>query len=80
MLGKALGAIAALQQEGFARGDARQRFLQVAGLAGKHQRRKRGELRLDIGQCLGIGIIGHLQHRPGAPAIGRPPLGHDVNS
>ena len=80
MLGKALGAIAALQQEGFARGDARQRLFQVAGLAGKHQRRKRGELRLDIGQCLGIGIIGHLQHRPGAPAIGRPPLGHDVNS
>ena len=80
MLGKALGAIAALQQEGFARGDARQRLFQVARLAGKHQRRKRGELRLDIGQCLGIGIIGHLQHRPGAPAIGRPPLGHDVNS
>ena len=80
VLGKALGAIAALQQEGFARGDAGQRLFQVAGLAGKHQRRKRGELRLDIGQCLGIGIIGHLQHRPGAPAIGRPPLGHDVNS
>ena len=80
MLGKALGAIAALQQEGFARGDAGQRLFQVARLTGKHQRRKRGELRLDIGQCLGIGIIGHLQHRPGAPAIGRPPLGHDVNS
>ena len=80
VLGKALGAIAALQQEGFARGHAGQRLFQVTGLAGEHQRRKRGELRLDIGQCLGIGIIGHLQHRPGAPAIGRPPLGHDVNS
>ena len=80
VLGKALGAIAALQQEGFARGDPGQRLFQITGLTGEHQRRKRGELRLDIGQCLGIGIIGDLQHRPGAPAIGRPPLGHDVNS
>ena len=80
VLGKALGAIAALQQEGLAGGDARQRLFQVAGLAGKNQRRKRRKLRLDIGQCLGIGIIGHLQHRLGAPAIGCPPLGHDVNS
>ncbi len=80
MLGEALGAIAALQQEGFAGGDARQRLLQIAGFTCKNQRRKRGQLRLDFGQCLGIGIIGNLQHRLAAPAIGRPTIGHDVNS
>ncbi len=80
VLGKTLGAVAALQQEGLALGDARQLLLQVAGLAGKHQRRKRRQLRLDIGQCLGIGIVGDLQAWLGAPAIGCPPLGHDVNS
>ena len=58
----------------------RQRPLQVARLAGEHQRRKGRELRLDLGQRLRIGIFGHLQHRLGAPAIGRPPLGHDINS
>ena len=80
MLGEALGAVAALEQEGLACGNTRQRLFQVAGLAGKNQRRKRGKLRLDIGQCLGIGIFGYLQHRLGAPAVGCPPLGHDVNS
>ena len=80
VFGKALGAVAALQQEGLAVGDARQRLFQVAGFTGKHQRRKRRELRLDIGQCLGIGIFRDLQARPGAPAIGCPPLGHGVNS
>ncbi len=80
MLGETLGAVAALQQEGLACGDTRKRLFQVAGLACKNQRRKGGKLRLDIGQCLGIGILRHLQHRFGAPAIGRPPFGHDVNS
>ena len=80
MLGEAFGAVAALQQEGLACGYARKRLFQVAGLTCKNQRRKRRKLRLDIGQCLGIGIIGDLQHRLGAPAIGCPPLGHDVNS
>jgi pimeloyl-ACP methyl ester carboxylesterase len=50
MLGEALGAVAALQQEGLAGGDARQRLFQVARLTGKNQRRKRGKLRLDIGR------------------------------
>ena len=59
MLGEAFGAVAALQQEGLAGGDARQRLFQVAGLTCKNQRRKRRKLRLDIGQCLGIGIFGH---------------------
>ena len=78
VLGKALGAVAALQQERLAGGNAAQRLFQVAGLTGKNQRRKRGQLRLDIRQCLGIGVIRHLQYRLGAPAIGCPPLGHDV--
>ena len=60
MLGKALGAIAALQQEGLAGRNAGQRLLQIARLAGKHQRRKGRKLRLDVGQGLGVGIIGHL--------------------
>ncbi|MEY9437259.1 hypothetical protein ABIF14_004350 [Bradyrhizobium elkanii] len=80
VFGKALGAVAALQQEGLAGGDPPQRLLQAARLAREHQRRKGRQLGLDIGQCLGIGIIGHLQHLLGAPAIGCPPLGHEVNS
>ena len=80
MLGEAFGTVATLKQEGLACGDARKRLFQVAGLTCKNQRRKRGELRLDVGQGLGVGIIGYLQNRPGAPAIGCPPLGHDVNS
>jgi hypothetical protein len=80
MLGEAFGAVAALQEEGLACGYSRKRLFQVAGLTCKNQRRKRGKLRLDIGQRLGVGIIGQLQRRPGAPAVGCPPLGHDVNS
>jgi hypothetical protein len=80
MFGEALGAVTALQEEGLAGGYARQRLFQVAGLTCKNQRGKRRELRLNIRQCLGIGIFGHLRHRPAAPAIGCPPLGHVVNS
>ncbi|OIQ64615.1 hypothetical protein GALL_538330 [mine drainage metagenome] len=80
VLGEAFGAIAALEQEGLAGRHARQRLFQVAGLACENQRRKRRKLRLDIRQCLGIGIFGHLLNRLGAPAVGCPPLGHDVNS
>ncbi len=57
MLGEAFGAVAALEQEGLACGYARKRLFQVAGLTCKNQRRKRGELRLDIGQRLGVGIM-----------------------
>ena len=47
VLGEALGAITALQQESLASRDARKLLLQVAGLACKNQRRKRRKLLLD---------------------------------
>ena len=80
VLGEALGAVAALKQERLAGRNAGQRFLQVPRLAGKHQRRKGRQLRFDVAQRLGVGILRHLQHRLGAPAVGCPPLGHRVNS
>ena len=65
VLGEALGAIAALQQERLARRDLRQRLLQVARLAGKNQRRKGRKLRLDVGERLS---------RPDSPAPARSAL------
>ena len=72
VLGKAFGAIAALQQESLAARDLGQRSLEIARLAGKDQRRKSGKLRLDVGQRLGVGIIRHLQDRLTAPGIRTP--------
>ncbi|MHC2631144.1 phytoene/squalene synthetase [Bradyrhizobium liaoningense] len=60
VLGEALGTVAALEQEGVAGRNAPQGLLQVARLAGEHQRRKGRKLRLDVGQSLGVGIFGHL--------------------
>jgi hypothetical protein len=76
VLGEALGAIAALQQEGLAVRDPRQRLLEAARLAGKHQRRKGPELLFGLGQHGTIRIIRHLQDRLIAPAVGRPTFGH----
>src|SRR5581483_3640368 len=42
VLGEAFGAVAALEQKSFAGGDLRQRALEIARLAGEHQRRDRG--------------------------------------
>ena len=50
MLGEALGAVAALQQEGLAGRDRGQLLLQLARLAGEHQRRKGRELRFGVGE------------------------------
>ena len=80
VLGEAFGTVTTLEQEGLACGNTRKRLFQVAGLTCKNQRRKRGELRLDIAERLGVGIDGHLLNRPGTPALGGPPLGHHVNS
>ena len=72
VLGETLGAIAALQQKSVAGRDLRQRALEVARLAGKNQRRKARKLRLDVGERLGVGVVGHLHDRLGAPGIGAP--------
>ena len=61
-IGEALGAVAALQQETLAGGDAAERLLQIARLAGKHQRRIARKLLLDRRQA---------PSGPGTPAPGR---------
>ena len=69
---EALGAVAALQHEGAALGDAGEGGLQPPRLAGKNQRRVAAQPALDRGELRGVRIGGHLPHRPGAPAIGAP--------
>ncbi len=76
-LGETLGAVAALQQETFAHGDAAERLGEIAGLAGEDERRKAGELPLDRLEGSLIGIFGHLDDRLAAPTVARPTLGHD---
>ena len=76
MLGEALGAIAALQQESIASRDPPERRLQRTRLTCKNQRRKRRKLRLHVSQSPGIRIIRHLDDGLFPPAIGRPTLGH----
>ncbi len=63
VLGEALGAIAALQQERLAGRNLRQRPLEVARLAGKDQRRKARKLPLDFGQRLDVQVVRHLHDR-----------------
>ncbi len=75
MLGKALGAVAALQQEAVSRRNGRKLSFQFARFTGKHQRRKARKTRLDIMQSLGVGIFRHLQNGLRAPAIRRPFIG-----
>ena len=71
---EALGAVAALQQEGLALGHLGQRRLELARLAGEDQRRIAAQPRLGAGQHGGVGIDRHLLGRPAAPA-GRRPVG-----
>ena len=72
VLGEALGAIAALQQKGFAGGDLRQGALEIARLAGENERRKTRQLRLDLGERFAVRVAGHLHDRSGAPGVGAP--------
>ena len=73
---EALGAVAALQQEGAALGGLAQQRLQPARLAGEHQGRHGGQLALHPGQGGGIGIVGRdLQGGARAPSGGRPAVG-----
>ena len=77
-IGEALGAVAALQQEALSRRNAAKLLLEVARLAGKHQRRIACELFLDGLQRRLVRVLGHLDNRLGSPALTRPTLGHDA--
>ena len=70
VLQEALGAVAALQQEAVAGRDVAERALQLARLAGEHERREGGELTLDIGERRLVGVVGHLEDRHRPPAVG----------
>ena len=72
MLGEALGAVPALQQEGLARGDAGELRLQLARLAGEHERREGRKLLLNLGERGRVGIDRDLLDRFGAPAVWAP--------
>src|SRR5271165_7512319 len=74
--GKALGAIAALQQKGLTRRDRGKALLEAPGLAGKNQRRKPVQRFLDAGERRLVGITRNLPDRQTAPAVGRPRSGH----
>ncbi|MNF79909.1 hypothetical protein D3C84_621400 [compost metagenome] len=75
-LGEALGAVAALQQEGAALGHLGELPAQLAGLAGKHQWRIAGQGPLDARQMGGIGVNGLLLDGLASPAVGAPGLAH----
>jgi hypothetical protein len=76
VFGEALGAVAALQQEGPALGDFGQLVLEFAGLAGEHQRRELAQLRLGRLQLGRIRIDRHLRNRLLSPALWRPSRRH----
>ncbi len=69
---EALGAVAALQQEGVARGHLGQRRLELARLAGEDQRRIAAQPGLGARQNGGVRIDRHLLGRPATPARRRP--------
>ncbi len=75
-LGEALGAVAALQQEGAALGHFGKLAAQLAGFTGKHQRRIAGQGLLDLQQVRRVGVLGLLLDRQGAPAVRAPGLAH----
>ncbi len=75
-LGEALGAIAALEQKGFAAGHRGEPLFEPPCLAGKYERRKIVQGLLDPLQRALIRISWHLPDRQAAPAVGGPFLGH----
>ena len=79
MFGEALGAIAALQQEGFARLNLGERLLELARLAGEHQRREAGDLPLDVAERGEIRIDGRLLDRLLAPGVRGPEVGSHIH-
>ncbi len=74
--GKALGAVAALQQESAALGHFGKLTAQLAGFPGKHQRRVAGQVLLHLQQVRSVRVLGLLLDRQGAPAVGAPGLAH----
>ena len=69
MLGEGFGAIASLQQEGFARRDLAQHLFQLACFPREDERRKSRELPLDFRQSQSIGVIRHLLNGQSPPAL-----------
>src|SRR5262249_49039246 len=76
MLGEALGAVAALEQEGLASRHTGKLRLQLPRLAGKDERRKGGKLLLDVGELLCVRIDRNLLDRLRAPTIWAPSRRH----
>jgi hypothetical protein len=74
---EALGAVAALQQEGLALGHLAEQLLQAPRLAGEHQRRHLTQGGLDTRQGLRVRIVGRdVLGGLGSPGRGRPAFGH----
>ena len=75
--GKALGTVTTLKKEGPPFGNLAKLALQALRLACKHQRRHRGELRLDAGEFFGIRVIRNLFDGMVAPTVRLP--GHGTS-
>ena len=75
-LGKALRAIAALQQKRTPFGDLGKLTAQLPGLTGKHHGRITGQALLDGMQVRRVRVVGLLLDRQGAPAVRAPGLAH----
>ena len=69
MLGEALGAVATLEQESLAIGDAGQLLLQLARLTCKNQRRKGRKTRLGLRQHCLVRVDRHLADGLRSPRI-----------
>src|SRR5512132_1524406 len=75
-LGEALGAVAALQQEGPSFGDLGERALQPPRLAGEHQRREMPELSFGFEQPVLVRVDRNLHDRAAPPTIRTPGMIH----
>ena len=75
--GEAFGAIPALEEESLAARHLGQSRGEIAGFAGKDQRRIGLQARLDGRERRGIGILRHLLDRLAPPRAGGPGLSHD---
>ena len=80
VLGEALGAVAALQEEAVALGDHRQPALQPARLAGEDQRRKARQPLLGDRERVLVRIVRHLHDRLLPPAVRCPVLCHHAST